>query len=73
MSLEVSTFRHKKKVTILCSHVDFKTPPIVADIVDGKRLSGYVLYYFVVQAREGFAGALPNVKMIEAKRSADVL
>jgi hypothetical protein len=71
-SLEIST-EHKKKVTIRCSDVDFKTPPIVADTVDGKKLTGYVPYYFVAQAREGVEAALRNVKMIEVKPSADVL
>jgi len=28
--------------------------------------------YFVVKARQGFAGSLPNVKLIEVKPSADV-
>jgi len=70
-SLEISA-EHKKKVTVLCSNLDFNTLPVVADTVDGKKLTGYVPYYFVVQAREGFAGPFPNVKMIEVKPSADV-
>ena len=32
---------HKKKLTILCSDVDFQTTPIVADAIDGKKLTGY--------------------------------
>jgi hypothetical protein len=44
----------------------------VVDTVDGKKLTGYVPYYFVVKARQGFAGSLQNVELIEIKASADV-
>lgn len=47
-TLEVSS-EHKQKVTILCRNVDFQTLPIVAGTVDGKNLTGYVPYYFVVR------------------------
>jgi hypothetical protein len=56
----------------LCTTVDFRTPPIVADTVDGKKRTGYVLYDFVRQTREGFAGPLQNVTMIEVKSSGDL-
>ena len=65
-SLQVSA-EHKRKVTILCSEVDFQTTPIVADTVDGKKLTGYVPYEFVVKARQGFSGSIQNVSLIEFK------
>jgi hypothetical protein len=70
-SLEVLS-DHKKKVLFLCTNVDFRTPPIVADTVDGKKRIGYVPYDFVRQTREGFAGPLQNVTMIEVKSSGDL-
>jgi hypothetical protein len=69
-SLEVSS-EHKQKTTILCRIVDFQTTPIVADKVDGKKLTGYVPYYFVVKSRQGGESTLRDVKQITVKASLD--
>jgi hypothetical protein len=69
-SLEVSS-EYKQKMTIVCRDVDFQTPPIVADTIDGKKLTGYVPYYFVVKTREGGESTLRDVKQITVKASLD--
>lgn len=65
-SLEISE-EHKQKVTIPCSDLDLKTTPLVADTLDGKKLSGYVPYYFVVKTRQGAPDLLHNVELIEVR------
>jgi hypothetical protein len=57
------------KVTIECSDVDFQATPVVAYIVDGKKLTGYAPYCFVVRTREGSASALRAVHLITVKTS----
>ena len=69
-TLEVSP-EHKKKLNIICANVDFQTTPIVADRVDGKRLTGYVPYNLVVKARQGFSDSVQNVSLIEFKPPTD--
>ncbi len=60
---------HQRKVTIQCSDADFQATPLVADIVDGKKLTGCAPYYFVVKTREGSARALQAVHLIVVKTS----
>jgi hypothetical protein len=49
--------------------VDFQTTPIVADKVDGKKLTGYVPYYFIAKTRQGGESALRDVEQITVKTS----
>jgi hypothetical protein len=60
---------HQHKVSIQCGDVDFQLSPMVADIVDGKKLTGYAPYYFVVKTHEGSASALQTVHLITVKTS----
>jgi hypothetical protein len=69
-TLEVSS-EHKQKTTILFRNADFQTTPIVADKVDGKKLTGYVPYYFVVKTRQGGESTLRDVKHITVRASLD--
>jgi hypothetical protein len=62
---------HQHRVTIQCVDVDFQLSPVVADIVDGKKLRGYAPYYFVVKTHEGSAIALQAVHLITVKTSTD--
>jgi len=62
---------HKQKTTILFRSVDFQTMPIVADKVDGKKLTGCIPYYFVVKTRQGGESTLRDVKQITVKASLD--
>jgi hypothetical protein len=44
---------------------------VVADTVDGKKLTGYVPYYFVVKTLQGGESTLRDVKQITVKASLD--
>jgi hypothetical protein len=51
-SLEIS-YGGYQKMTISGSTIDSASKPLVADTLDGKRLTGYVPYSLIVQKRAG--------------------
>ena len=61
--IEVS-FGSQQTVTILSSDLDPNAKPMVVDTVDGKKLTGYVPYYFIAKTRAGKQDAIKNVKEI---------
>lgn len=48
-NLKIS-FGSRQSVTILGRELDVGTRPMIADTVDGKRLTGYAPYYFVAKS-----------------------
>jgi hypothetical protein len=64
--IEVSFGSHQT-MTILSTDLDSSAKAMVVDTVDGKKLTGYVPYYFVVKTRQGNASPIKNVKLINVK------
>ena len=56
-------------VKVLVTEVDFQVKPIVVDKVDGKELSGYTPFYFVVKQRGKPLETIPDVECIAVRSS----
>lgn len=67
-SIEVSSDSHAK-MKVSTSDIDPGTKPMVADTVDGKKLTGSVPYYFVAKYRQGAAAPIKNVTYISIESS----
>lgn len=67
-SIEISS-DSRAKMKVLTSDIDPGTKPIVADTVDGKKLTGSVPYYFVAKYRQGAAASIKNVTYISIASS----
>lgn len=57
----------RQTVTILTADLDPSTERMVVDTVDGKKLTGYVPYYFFAKTRQGGLAPIKNVKQITIK------
>jgi hypothetical protein len=70
-TIEVS-YGHHQKMTILDSAIASDSQTLVADTIDGKRLTGYVPYFLIIQSRAGqrFTQPLKDVKLISVTVSA---
>jgi hypothetical protein len=56
-------------MTILSADLDPATEPIVVDTIDGKKLGGYVPYYFIAKTRQDSPMPIKNVMLLRAKWS----
>jgi hypothetical protein len=66
--IEVSFGSHET-VTILSADLDPATKPMVVDTVDGKKLTGYVPYYFIVKTRQDRPVPIKSVQLLSVKSS----
>jgi len=60
-------FGSHQTVVILTADLDPSTEPMVVDTVDGKKLTGYVPYYFIAKTRQGGLAPNKDVKQITVK------
>jgi hypothetical protein len=58
------SFASHETIAIPSSDLDPEVKPMVADRVDGKRLTAYVPYYFVAKSREKNTAPIKDVKLI---------
>jgi hypothetical protein len=66
--IEISFDTHQT-MTISRADLDPAERPIVVDTVDGKKLTGYVPYYFIARTRQNNAAPIKNVRRISVKSS----
>ena len=62
-------FGSHRTVKLLLTEIDFQVEPIVVDKVDGKELSGYTPFCFVVKLRGKPVETIPDVECIAVKSS----
>lgn len=67
-TLEISSDPHLK-TTILTADLDPAAKPMVADTVDGRKLTGSVPYYFIAKYRQGTSQSIKNVTCISLNSS----